>query len=44
MVERMGRTWKGDFTRCEVIIELSSAEAVEKLDFGIVNCCVLPYT
>ena len=43
-VERMGGTWKGDFTRCEVIIEPFSAQAVEKLDFGILNCCVLPYT
>ena len=44
VIERMGGTWKGDFTRCEVIIEPFSAQAVEKLDFEILNCCVLPYT
>ena len=44
VVERMGGTWKGDFTRCEVNIEPFSVQAVEKLDFEILNCCVLPYT
>ena len=44
VAERMGGTWKGDFTRCEVNIEPFSAQAVEKLDFEILNCCVLPYT
>ena len=44
VVERMGGTWKGEYTRCEVIIEPFSAESVEKMDFEILNCCVLPYT
>ena len=44
MVEKTGRTWKEDFTRCEVIIKPFSAQAVEKLNFEILNCCVLPYT
>jgi hypothetical protein len=44
VVERMGGTWKGEFTRCEVIIEPFSAKAIEKMDFEILNCCVLPYT
>ena len=44
VVERMGGTWKGDFTRCEVNIEPFSVQAVEKFDFEILNCCVLPYT
>ena len=43
-VQRMGGTSKGDFARCDVDIEPFSVKQKEKLDFGIVNCCVIPFT
>ena len=35
---------QGDFERCVVLIEPTKVKVIEQTNFGIVNCCVLPYT
>ena len=41
-VERIGNPVKGDYVRTEVLIEPADAKMVEKENFGIENCWVLP--
>ena len=43
-VERTDGTLSGDFARCEVVLEPTDVKLIENVNFGIVNCCVLPYT
>ena len=43
-VERKGDQIFGEFIRCEVFIEPTDVEQIEKTDFGIKNCWVLPCT
>ena len=43
-VERTGGLLSGDFARCDVTLEPTDVALIEKTKFGIVNCCVLPYT
>ena len=35
---------QGDFERCVVLVEPTKVTLIEKTNFGIMNCCVLPYT
>ena len=41
-VERKGDQIFGEFIRCEVFIEPTDVKQIEKTDFGIKNCWVLP--
>jgi hypothetical protein len=43
-VERKGNQIHGEFIRCEVLIEPSDANQIEKTNFGIKKCWVLPCT
>ena len=43
-IERNGDPIRGEFTRCEVLIEPADTKFIEKENFEIKNCCVLPYT
>ena len=35
---------QGDFERFVVLLEPTKVKVIEQTNFGIVNCCVLPYT
>ena len=41
-VERKGDQIRGEFIRCEVFIEPTGVKQIEKTDFGIEKCWVLP--
>ena len=43
-VERKGDQIHGEFIRCEVFIEPVDVKQIEKTEFGIKNCWVLPCT
>ena len=43
-VERNEDPIRGEFTRCEVLIEPTETKHIEKENFEIKNCWVLPYT
>ena len=43
-VERTGGILRGDFDRCVVSIEPTNVKLIENVNFGILNCCVLPYS
>ena len=43
-VERNGDQIRGEFIRCEVFIEPVDVRDIEKTDFEIKNCWVLPFT
>ena len=42
LVERKGDQIRGEFIRCEVLIEPTEVRQIEKTDFGIEKCWVLP--
>ena len=42
IVERKGDQIRGEFIRCEVIIEPTEVKQIEKTNFGIEKCWVLP--
>ena len=43
-VERLDGNIRGEFTRCQVTISPTSVKMIENIDFGIINCLVLPFT
>ena len=42
LVERKGDQIRVEFIRCEVLIEPTEVRQIEKTDFGIEKCWVLP--